>query len=285
MNSANSFPFYVVDFDPFAFRLPEGFFLEGVRWYGLSYLTGFVIALLLLNFYSAKKRSPLSKDDNSNLITYLLFGVIVGGRLGYMLLYDFQNLCANPISLFQIWRGGMASHGGFVGVLLATLLFARSRKTSFWTISDMIVTTATPGIFLGRIANFINGELWGKIAYLPWAMIFPRSAPCAATPIEEIPPRHPSQLYEAFGEGLFIFLFLQYRFWRCNLPKGQVSGEFLVLYGIIRIICEIFREPDDGISLIFGLSRGSFYSIFCVVAGIAIIAVARIVAKKSCYKK
>ena len=164
---------YVVDFDPFAVRFPEGFFLAGVRWYGLAYLAGFVIALLLFNLYSAKGRSPLTKDDNSTLITYLLFGVILGGRLGYMLFYDFPNFVENPLIAFQIWKGGMASHGGFIGVLLSILIYARSRKVSFWTLSDIVVSVATPGIFLGRIANFINGELWGKIAYLPWAMKFP----------------------------------------------------------------------------------------------------------------
>ena len=116
---------YVVDFDPFAIRFPDVFFLAGVRWYGLAYLAGFIIALLLFNLYSSKGRSPLSKDDNSTLITYLLFGVILGGRLGYMLFYDFPNFIANPLTAFQIWKGGMASHGGFIGVLVAMIFFAR----------------------------------------------------------------------------------------------------------------------------------------------------------------
>ena len=267
MNSPNR---YIVDFDPFAVRFPESFFLDGIRWYGLAYLAGFVIAYMLLNLYSSRERSPLTKDDNASYITYLLFGVIVGGRLGYMLMYDFANFCANPLTLFYIWKGGMASHGGFVGVVLATVFFARSRKVSFWTLSDMIVTVCTPGIFLGRIANFVNGELWGKISDVSWAMIFPRAAPLG-TPLSEIAPRHPSQLYEAFAEGLFLFLFLQYRFWRGNLPKGRVSGEFLVLYAIVRIVCEIFREPDFGVAPILGLSRGTFYSAICLLAGIGII--------------
>lgn len=260
---------YVVDFDPFAIRFPDGFFLAGVRWYGLAYLAGFIIALLLFNLYSSKGRSPLSKDDNSTLITYLLFGVILGGRLGYMLFYDFPNFIANPLTAFQIWKGGMASHGGFIGVLVAMIFFARSKKVGFWTVSDIVVISATPGIFLGRLANFVNGELWGKVSDVYWAMIFPHSAPLG-TPIEQIAARHPSQLYEAFAEGLFIFAVLQYQFWKRKPASGIISGEFLAIYGIVRIFCEMFREPDVGISLIMGMSRGTFYSIFAIAAGLAI---------------
>lgn len=267
----NFLAYYVVDFDPFALRFPEGWVLDGIRWYGLSYLAGFAIAMLLFNLYSKRGRSPLSPDDNSSLITYLLFGVIVGGRLGYMLFYDFGNFVSNPLSLFQIWKGGMASHGGFIGVVLAMLFFARAKKVSFWKIADIVTTACTPGIFLGRLANFVNGELWGKVSDVPWAMIFPRSA-AAGTAVENIAARHPSQLYEAFAEGLLIFAFLQWRFWRGNLPKGRVAGEFLSLYAVVRIVCEIFREPDAGVEPILGLSRGTFYSVLTLVAGLAIIA-------------
>lgn len=267
----NFLAYYVVDFDPFALRFPEGWVLDGIRWYGLSYLAGFAIAMLLFNLYSKKGRSPLSPDDNSSLITYLLFGVIVGGRLGYMLFYDFGNFVSNPLSLFQIWKGGMASHGGFIGVVLAMVFFARAKKVSFWKIADIVTTVCTPGIFLGRLANFVNGELWGKVSDVPWAMIFPRSA-AAGTAVENIAARHPSQLYEAFAEGLLIFAFLQWRFWRGNLPKGRIAGEFLSLYAVVRIVCEIFREPDAGVEPILGLSRGTFYSVLTLVAGLAIIA-------------
>ena len=197
--------------------------------------------------------------------------MIVGGRLGYMLFYDFGNFVSNPLSLFQIWKGGMASHGGFIGVVLAMLFFARAKKVSFWKIADIVTTACTPGIFLGRLANFVNGELWGKVSDVPWAMIFPRSA-AAGTAVENIAARHPSQLYEAFAEGLLIFAFLQWRFWRGNLPKGRIAGEFLSLYAVVRIVCEIFREPDVGVEPILGLSRGTFYSVLTLVAGLAIIA-------------
>lgn len=267
----NFLAYYVVDFDPFALRFPDGWFLDGIRWYGLSYLAGFAIAMLLFGLYSKKGKSPLTPDDNSSLITYLLFGVIVGGRLGYMLFYDFGNFVSNPLSLFQIWKGGMASHGGFIGVVLAMLCFARAKKVSFWKIADIVTTACTPGIFLGRLANFVNGELWGKVSDVPWAMIFPRSA-AAGTAVENIAARHPSQLYEAFAEGLLIFAFLQWRFWRGNLPKGRIAGEFLSLYAVVRIVCEIFREPDVGVEPILGLSRGTFYSVLTLAAGLAIIA-------------
>lgn len=265
---------YIVKFDPFAIRFPDGFFLEGIRWYGLSYLAGFLVGLLLLNFYSTKKISPLSKDQNSSLITYLLFGVIIGGRLGYMLLYDFHNFISNPLTIFEIWRGGMASHGGFVGIILAVFLFCKFNKQSFLKVSDLIACVGTFGIFLGRLANFINGELWGKISQVKWAMIFPHSD-ISATNINDILPRHPSQLYEAFAEGLFIFIYLQIRLFKGKPRAGQLAGEFFVLYGIARIVCEVFREPDIGVSLILGLSRGTFYSIFCLFLGVFFIAISR----------
>jgi phosphatidylglycerol:prolipoprotein diacylglycerol transferase len=276
----NSISHYVVEFDPFLIRFPEGWFLDGIRWYGLSYMAGFLVALWLFNLYSAKGKSPLSKDDNASLISYLLFGIIIGGRLGYMLFYSFDAFCANPLTFFEVWKGGMASHGGFIGTIIALVLFARAHKCSFLQVSDFVVASAGVGIFLGRLANFINGELWGKISNVSWAMIFPHSAP-VGTAIADIPPRHPSQLYEAGAEGLFLFIYMQYRLWKCNLPKGQIAGEFLVIYGILRIVCEVFREPDVGVSLILGLSRGSFYSLFAIVIGIGFIIWARLKNKES----
>lgn len=272
---------YVVNFDPIALHFPESWEFAGIRWYGLSYLAGFIIALLLMNLYTKKGRSPLSYDDNSSLFTYLLFGVIIGGRMGYMLFYDFDRFIANPIIAFRVWDGGMASHGGFIGVILATLIFCKVHKKSFLKVSDIIATIACPGIFLGRIANFINGELWGKISTSKFAMIFPSSAP-KGTALEHIATRHPSQLYEALAEGLIIFVILQYRFWKSRPPAGQIAGEFFILYAVARIVCEIFREPDLGVSLIFGLSRGTFYSLFCILLGVVFIAISRLLnAKKS----
>ena len=273
-----NFAYYVVNFDPFALHFPEGWTLEGIRWYGLAYLAGFLIGVLLMALYTKKGRSPLTQDENSSLITYLLFGVILGGRLGYMLFYDFSNFAANPLIALQIWKGGMASHGGFIGVILAVLLFCRVHRVSFLKVADIIATVGTPGVFLGRLANFVNGELWGKVSDVPWAMIFPASAP--TLPLAQIPPRHPSQLYEAAAEGLLIFVILQFRFWKSRPPAGQIAGEFFLLYAAARIVCEVFREPDAGVSLIMGMSRGTFYSAFCILIGIAFIVAARICAKR-----
>jgi len=164
----------------------------------------------------------------------------------------------------------MASHGGFVGVMLALAWFARRRKMSFLHLGDLVVSTVPAGLFFGRLANFANGELWGNSATVPWAVIFPNSAP-PHTPLHLIVPRHPSQLYEAALEGLALFAFVQWRFWRGRLPErqpGRLSGEFLVAYAVARAIGEIFREPDAG--LLFGLSRGTFYSIFLAAGGLAL---------------
>ena len=270
------FAHYIVDTDPFAIHFSDEWFIQGIRWYGLSYLAGFLIAMFLLWLYTKKGRSPLTHDQNSSLMTYLLLGVIIGGRLGYMLFYDFANFTQNPMSVFQIWRGGMASHGGFIGVIIATFAFSKVHKVSFLKVADIIVTVCPPGIFLGRIANFWNGELWGKVSDVPWAMIFPYSAP--TLPLDEIPARHPSQLYEAVTEGLLIFIILQFRFWKTKPDAGRIAGEFMLLYAAARIVCEIFREPDA--ALILGMSRGAFYSVFCVIIGIAFIVCARMNAQK-----
>lgn len=273
---------YVVNLDPFAVRFPDGWYLEGIRWYGLAYLAGFLIGLWLLNLYYKKGRSPLNPDETSSLLTYLVFGIIIGGRLGYMLFYDFDRFVSDPASVFKIMNGGMASHGGFIGVAIALALFSKIHKTPFLKIADLVALVSTPGIFLGRIANFVNGELWGKVSNAPWAMIFPNSDP--SKPISEIAPRHPSQLYEAFAEGLLIFVILQFRFWKSKPPAGQIAGEFFILYAIARIVCEIFREPDVGVSLIMGLSRGTFFSVFCLVLGIVFIAIAKLNQRKGIYK-
>ncbi len=260
---------YVVDFDPFMIRFPEGFFIEGIRWYGFSYLAGFLLCLFLINLYTKKNRSKLSLDDNYSLLFYMLLGVMIGGRVGYMLFYNLGGFLDNPLSLFEIWKGGMASHGGFLGVVIAVFAFAKKKKLTFFYISDIVVSVASIGIFFGRLANFINGELWGKISNSPLAMIFPNSE--VGMPVELISPRHPSQLYEAFAEGLFLFIYMQYRFWKGNLKVGILSGQWLLLYAIGRIFCEMFREPDRGISLILGMSRGTFYSVITLIAGLAII--------------
>jgi phosphatidylglycerol:prolipoprotein diacylglycerol transferase len=247
----------------------------GVRWYGLAYVLGFVGGVLLFQFYAKKGRSLLSAEKSWDLIVVLVVGVMLGGRLGSFLFYHPEELIHNPLSFFRVWEGGMASHGGFIGLAIAIAWYARSQKIPFLHLSDIVVSAGPLGLFFGRLANFINGELWGKIADVPWAVIFPLSK-YPGTPIDQIQPRHPSQLYEAALEGAFLFAYVQHRFWRNKVVQetpGQLTGEFLIGYALVRIFCEQFREPDA--ELILGLSRGSFYSIFMIVAGIAFIVVSR----------
>lgn len=271
--------YWVHDLDPFLVRFPEGWALEGIRWYGLAYLAGFIFGAIMLSVYHKKNRSPLDSDAQSNFMIALVLGVLVGGRLGYMLFYAWDALVSNPLSVFRVWEGGMSSHGGMIGVLLATWIFARRQKCSFLQLGDIITTLAPAGIFFGRLANFINGELWGRETSVPWAVIFKyeKFNPFTGTSeLSYLMPRHPSQLYAAFGEGLLILIWTQLRFWKKKpLPKGQIMGEAAVLYAVVRIVDEMFREPDIGVSFILGLTRGQFYSVLLLIFGILIIAVAR----------
>lgn len=269
--------YWVHDIDPVALHLWGNF---GIRYYGLSYLLAFVVAGAMFRLYQKKGKWNLSPDDQLTVLFALIFGVLLGGRIGYILLYDLPNTLRNPLSIFQVWRGGMSSHGGFIGVFIATIWICRRFKISIFRLGDLITAITPAGLLLGRLANFINGELWGKPATVPWAMIFPDSAP-AGTPVELIAPRHPSQLYEAGLEGAVLLAYMQLRFWKSDVTEkhpGQLSGEFYILYGIVRILCEQFREPDA--ALILGMSRGIFYSFFILAAGVAVIGAARIAARK-----
>ncbi len=257
--------YWTHDWSPFLIRFGDHF---GIRYYGLSYLLGFVAAAWLFYRYWRAGRSPLPPEKISDLMIALVIGVMVGGRLGSFLLYHPEQLWSDPLSFFRVWEGGMASHGGMVGVALAVAWFARVQKMRFTTLTDLIVSAAPIGLFFGRIANFINGELWGKPTRVPWAVIFPNSPP-------PLMPRHPSQLYEAGLEGLVLLAYMQWRFWRSEVvvrQPGRLSGEFLVAYAVLRAIGEVFREPDVDVTLIAGLSRGTFYSIFLVIAGLGLIA-------------
>jgi phosphatidylglycerol:prolipoprotein diacylglycerol transferase len=266
------FAYWVHNLDPFLIRFSENF---GIRYYGLAYLAGFVAAAWLLNLYHKKGRSPLDFGAITDLMTYVVLGVLIGGRLGYYLLYQLGTITADPFALFRVWEGGMASHGGFVGVVVAVWWWARKRNVSMLTVSDLIVSTAPLGLFFGRIANFINAELVGKATTVKWAFIFPDNDIDRALGQMAVP-RHPSQLYQAALEGLLLFAYMQWRLWKPDGPRtrlGQLSGEFLIAYAIVRMIGEIFREPDA--SLILGVSRGTFYSVFLIVAGVVLIIRAR----------
>jgi phosphatidylglycerol:prolipoprotein diacylglycerol transferase len=266
-------PSYWVDnLSPFLIRFTDS---VGIRYYGLAYILAFLIAAGLLHLYWRAGRSPLNPQAQSDLMMAVVIGVLAGGRLGYFLLYSPATFWREPLAILRVWDGGMSSHGGFIGVCLALVWVVRKHKLAWRPVADILVTLAPPGLLLGRLANFINGELWGKISHVPWAVIFPKSAP-AGTPLAQIPPRHPSQLYEAFLEGFLLTVFTQLRFWRGQVVRrapGQLSGEFLVAYAVVRAIGEIFREPDA--SLLLGLSRGTFYSIFLAGAGLALVITSR----------
>ncbi len=258
--------YWVHDWDPFLIQFSENF---GIRYYGVAYLLGFLAGAWLLSLYWKAGRSQLPAAKISDLMIALVLGVMIGGRLGSFLLYDPGSLLRDPLSFFRVWEGGMASHGGMIGVAVALAWFARAQKIPFLHLGDLVTSVAAAGLLFGRVANFINGELWGKPADVAWAVIFPNSP-------EPLVPRHPSQLYEAVLEGAVLLAIMQWRFWKTDVIRtspGRLSGEFFLLYAIARAIGELFREPDAG--LILGLSRGTFYSLFLVVAGVALIAVSR----------
>lgn len=271
--------YWVHDLDPFLVRFPEGWFLDGIRWYGLAYLAGFAFGALMLSVYYRKKRSPLNPDAQSNFMVALIIGVLAGARLGYMIFYAWDAFAANPLSALRVWQGGMSSHGGMIGAVLATWIFSRRQKCPFLQLGDIIASLAPAGVFFGRVANFINGELWGRETTVPWAVVFRYDLTNPFTGEAEtafLLPRHPSQLYAAAGEGLLILLWTQLRFWKKEpLPHGQVLGEACLLYAAVRIADEFFREPDIGVSAILGLTRGQFYSVLLALAGVAFIVAAR----------
>ena len=260
--------YWVHDLSPFLYKFTDTF---GIRYYGLAYLAGFATAWLLLQAYGRKGLTPLRGERVGDLMTALVIGVLVGGRLGYFLLYTPGALLRDPLTLFRVWDGGMASHGGFLGVAFALWWSGRTFALPWRHLGDLVVSVAPAGIFFGRIANFINGELWGKPSTVPWAVIFPESAE-PGTPAALIAPRHPSQLYAAALEGLLLLALTQWLVWKTPLLRrapGRIAGVFLLGYAVVRAVDEIFREPDA--SLFFGLSRGTFYSLFLVIGGLALL--------------
>lgn len=293
--------YYLHHMDPWVFHLTDS---VGVRWYGLAYVLGFVAGYLLLKRLARRGCGELKESEIGDFITYAaIFGVMLGGRLGFMLLYDFDHLIQEPLSFFRVWDGGMASHGGIVGLTVFTFVYSRKRNYNWAGLGDNLVAVAPLGICFGRLANFINGELYGKPWEGPLAMQFPsemerpsiwmavarrlpgyadaqavRQAigvdPQVETVLHQVlTPRHPSQLYQAGLEGLALFLML---YWiRVRFPKlgyGVLTGLFFVGYASLRIIGEIFREPDFGSRLILGLQKGQFFSLFLYAIGSAFLA-------------
>lgn len=247
----------------------------GIRYYGVAYLLGFVIGGWLFRIYHRSGRTPLTPAQSLDFLLALTLGVILGGRLGYFILYRPEIFWQDPLALVRVWEGGMSSHGGFIGVCIATVVFARRNRVSFFHLADLAVSAAPAGLFLGRMANFLNGELWGREATVPWAMIFSASGGGEN-------PRHPSQLYEAALEGLFLFGLVQFRLWKTDVAvksPGRLAGEFLIAYAVVRAICELFREPDA--DLIGGVSRGTYYSVFLLGGGAVLCLLAARLQRKS----
>jgi phosphatidylglycerol---prolipoprotein diacylglyceryl transferase len=245
------------DFDPVAFSLGP---LQ-VRWYGLMYLFGFLAGWALGRYRARQPNSTWQPQQVDDLLFYIALGVILGGRIGYVLFYSFDALLGDPLLLIRIWEGGMSFHGGLLGVLAAMVLYARKLGRGFFEITDFIAPLIPPGLFFGRIGNFINGELWGRVSDVPWAMVF-------HTPGAGELPRHPSQLYQAALEGLALFLILWLYSARPR-PTMAVSGLFLIGYGMFRVLVEFMREPDAHLGyLAFGwLTMGQLLSLPMLLFG------------------
>ncbi|CCQ10731.1 Prolipoprotein diacylglyceryl transferase [Pseudoalteromonas luteoviolacea B = ATCC 29581] len=232
-----------------------------VRWYGLMYLIGFVFAMWYANREAEKPGSTWTKDQVSDLLFYGMLGVILGGRIGYVLFYQFNYFLDNPMYLFRVDQGGMSFHGGALGVIFAIFIFAWRNKKSILSVGDFVVPLVPVGLLAGRIGNFINGELWGRTTDVSWAVIFPTGGPVG---------RHPSQLYEAFFEGLVLFVMLVW-YKKQVRPAGSIAGLFLLGYGVFRFAIEYFREPDAHIGLYGGIiSQGQILSLPMIVAGLGL---------------
>jgi phosphatidylglycerol:prolipoprotein diacylglycerol transferase len=248
-------------FDPVAIYLGP----VAIRWYGLMYLLAFLQFIALGRLRIRQKLAPVSAEQLDDLLFYGVLGVVLGGRLGQVLFYEPGYYLANPLEILAVWKGGMSFHGGFLGVLLAMMLWAKKGGLRWLTVTDFIAPLVPLGLAAGRIGNFINGELWGRLANpsLPWAMVFPQSG--------SLEPRHPSQLYHVGLEGLALFALLW--LWTAKpRPTGATSGVFLIGYGAFRFITEFFREPDHGIfGQSYTVSMGQWLSLPMVLAGVALL--------------
>lgn len=261
--------YYIHNINPIVFEVGGPF---AVRWYGLSYLLGFIACILMLRAWSKKNEFEVPVAEVSNFVVLLaFFGVFLGGRIGYVLLYGFDSFLSDPLYLIRVWEGGMSSHGGFIGVILFMLWYARKHRYSFLNLADNMACITSVGFAFGRLANFVNGELWGRVTNVKWAVIFPQELGLhygsydpatieAMVANGELFPRHPSQLYQAFAEGFLVFgimLFLRRTTW--GKKQGALSAAYLSLYALARIGMEFFREPDS--TVYFGwLTKGQLYS-------------------------
>jgi len=240
--------------DPVFFRLGPLQF----RWYGLMYVIGFLFSYFIIRNEARRRNLALDNEAVADLIFCLALGVVAGGRLGYVLFYDLGSYLANPLRIFAIWQGGMSFHGGLIGVAVAALWYARRFQLSYLQLADLAALAAPVGLGLGRIGNFINGELFGRPTTMPWGMIFPDGGPL---------PRHPSQLYEAFLEGIVLFFLVRWTSRRYQAP-GTAMAAFLCGYGLFRFVVELFRQPDSQLGLYFNFfSMGQLLSLPIYLAG------------------
>lgn len=300
--------YYLHDLDPIIFRLWDN---VGPRWYGLAYVLAFLCGYALLRVLCKRGYCELPVARVGDFITWAaLFGVMLGGRLGYVLFYR-PDMLREPLSIFKVWEGGMSSHGGMIGLFLFTLFYSRRHKLAWTNLGDNLVVVAPIGLFFGRCANFINGELYGRATSVSWAMQFPKELlepenaaeadrvvgvcqqidpsltspeaimqslhthPKVAAVLRTVlTPRHPSQLYEAFFEGIVLFLILWIVRTRFRTRTGVLTGLFFICYAIFRIVVENFREPDA--SLIAGFTRGQFFSFFLILIGFGFLIWARL---------
>jgi phosphatidylglycerol---prolipoprotein diacylglyceryl transferase len=261
-------PFLVLQFpqfDPIAVSLGP----FAIRWYALAYIVGIVLGwvyarkiLRTETFWGGP--APISVVQFDDFVLWVTLGIILGGRTGYVLFYNLPHFIAHPLEIFQLWQGGMSFHGGFLGCVAAVLLFGWRNKVPVLSLGDVTCAVGTIGLLLGRLANFINGELWGRVTDVPWAFVFPTGGPL---------PRHPSQLYEAALEGILLFAVLTLMIRRAALLRpGLIVGTFAILYGLARIFSEFFREPDPQLGFLWGgLTMGMLLSLPMIAAGVAFV--------------
>ena len=259
------------EFDPVIFQIGP----FALRWYALAYVAGIALGwwygvrLIKTAQIWGGGEPPISQTQADDLILWITLGIILGGRLGYVLFYRPELLWRSPLEVLQIWNGGMSFHGGALGVIIGVTIFARLQKVDLLRLGDIVAPCVPFGLFFGRIANFINGELWGRPTDLPWAVVFPTGGPF---------PRHPSQLYEALLEGIVLFLILRYATHRAKLlsRRGMVTGLFLAFYAVFRIAVEFVREPDFHMPVFpLGLTMGMLLSLPMLAAGLFLVLRAR----------
>ena len=236
-----------------------------IRWYALAYLLGLVLGWRLLRRKAALSSNSFKEDHADDILLWLIVGIIIGGRLGYVIFYNFSYFLANPLKILATWEGGMSFHGGLLGVVILSLIYCRRHKLEPLALGDMLACVAPIGLFFGRLANFVNGELYGRETDMTWGVIFPRGGPN---------PRHPSQIYEAFLEGfaLFIIINIMWKFESIRECRGVLAGTFIAGYAIARMVAEVFRQPDAHIGfLALGGTMGQWLSLPMLAVGLGLI--------------